>query len=365
MAFQHQRWLHFKMWVQQHKPLTIGILVALILLGGGTAFAIIKWHHKPAPKPAPAVIKKQLPPTPKPAATQPISELTGLPVTAAQAARPVTAVMIENSPDARPQSGIYQAGVVFEAIAEGGITRFLTLWQETNPQLLGPVRSLRMYYLDWLSAFDASVAHVGGSAKSLAKVRGGGYVDLDQFFNAGSYWRVNYRYAPHNVYTSFAKLDALNQAKGHTHSKFGGFQRKKEAPSATPNATKIQVNISGPLYNSSYVYDKASNSYLRSNGGAPAVDRESGIQIKPKVVIVMKVQESTVLEDGYRQSINTIGNGEVWVFQDGNVYHGQWHKSDPHNQITFTNDAGQVISLNPGQTWITAIPTNQSVSWQP
>jgi hypothetical protein len=361
MAFQHLRWLHLKRWVQHHKRIVIGVAVAIVLLGGGGAFAYTKLHHKPVPAPKPVVHKV----VPKPVVTppQPTSALTGLTVSAEQAARPVTAIMIENSPDSRPQSGILHAGVVFEAIAEGGITRFLTLWQEASPQLVGPVRSLRQYYLDWLTPFDASVAHVGGSAKSLEQVRGGGYVDLDQFFNPGSYWRATDRYAPHNVYTSFAKLDALNQAKGHTHSTFTGFVRKKETPSAAPNATKIQVHISGPLYDSAYNYDRASNSYLRFNGGTPAMDREFG-QLNPKTVIVMKVQESTVLEDGYRQSINTIGDGEVWVFQDGSIDHGRWHKADQKAQLTFTNDAGQVMALNPGQTWITAIPVNESVSWQ-
>ena len=107
--------------------------------------------------------------------------------------------MIENSPDARPQSGLKAAGVVYEAIAEGGITRFMALYQTSKPELIGPVRSLRMYYLDWFAPYSASIAHVGGSLNALTEARSGKYRDLDQFFNSQTYWRASDRYAPHNV----------------------------------------------------------------------------------------------------------------------------------------------------------------------
>lgn len=148
------------------------------------------------------------------------SPLSGV-LVADQAAtkRAVTAVMIENSPDARPQSGLAEADVVFEAVAEGGITRFIALYQNSRPSLIGPVRSLRAYYADWAAGFDPSVAHVGGSGDALTMIRSGNYgVDIDQFFNAGAYWRANDRAAPHNVYTNFEKLDALNASKNHTTS---------------------------------------------------------------------------------------------------------------------------------------------------
>src|SRR5690606_11343443 len=137
----------------------------------------------------------------------------------------VTAIMIENSPDARPQSGLKESGVVFEAIAEGGITRFQVLYQEDKPQLIGPVRSLRPYFVEWAAPFDASIAHIGGSYNALQEVRNGQYKDIDQFFNGDTYWRSTDRYAPHNVYTNFKNLDALNTKKGFTVSKFDGFPR--------------------------------------------------------------------------------------------------------------------------------------------
>lgn len=351
-------------WFKQHKKLSIVLAVGVVLVvAGGTTAALYFLNHKPA---APVAVKQEAPkPTPKPAPVHYYSPLTGNEV-ADQAAttQPVTAIMIENSPDARPQSGLKNSGVVFEAIAEGGITRFLALYQEQKPQLIGPVRSVRMYYVDWLAAFNASVAHVGGSAAALTEVRNGNYRDLDQFFNSGYYWRATDRYAPHNVYTSFAKLDALNAAKGYTSSTFTGFTRKDSTASTTPNATSINVSISGPLYNSHYDYNKTTNTYDRSEAGAPHLDREDG-QISPRVVIVMNVDESTVMEDGWRQDIQAIGGGTAYIFQDGTVQQVSWKKVSKTSQITFTDSTGADVPLARGQTWITALPNGSGgVTWQ-
>ncbi len=189
------------------------IAAGLVLAIAATITAVIL--SQPAPK-APTVSVKKTAPKPK---AKYYSPLTGeLIAQEGDAAKPVTAIMLENSPDARPQSGLKDAEIVYEAIAEGGVTRFLAVYQQHKPQLIGPVRSVRMYYVHWLTPYDASVAHIGGSAAALQLVRNGSYRDIDQFFNAGSYWRANDRYAPHNVYTSFEKLDALNASKGYASS---------------------------------------------------------------------------------------------------------------------------------------------------
>lgn len=292
------------------------------------------------------------------------SPLTGLQVAdEATTKRAVTAIMIENSPDARPQSGLKPAGVVFEAIAEGGITRFLTLHQEDRPQLIGPVRSLRPYYIDWLAPFDASVAHVGGSANALATIRNGQFKDIDQFFNGNYYWRATDRYAPHNVYTSFDKLDALNTSKGYTTSAFTGFMHKFDNPVATPNAKQITVHISGPLYDSNYTWDAASDSYLRSEGGVPHKDREAG-QIAPKTVVVIRVPMQLAYEDGYREQMTTTGHNQAYIFQDGTVADGFWRKDTQKGQLNFYDKAGNPIAFNMGQTWLTAVTPEETVSWQ-
>jgi nucleoid-associated protein YgaU len=350
-----------KQWVKAHPRKAYAIVgVAVLVVAGATAFAIN------TQRPAPVVKAPVAKPAPKPAPeVKYYSPLTGSQVADEAATKmATTAIMIENSPDARPQSGLKQSGVVYEAVAEGGITRFLTVHQQDKPQLIGPVRSLRMYYVDWLAPFNASVAHVGGSANALTEVRNGTYRDIDQFFNPATYWRAPDRYAPHNVYTSFEKLDALNQAKGYTESKFTGFSRIDGKPSDAPNATSIAVTISGPTYNSSYVWDAASNTYPRSQAGAPHLDREDG-QIAPSSVVVMKVNMVRVLEDGYRESITTTGSGEAIIFQNGTVQTVTWNKADRASQITFTDAAGKDVPLVRGQTWISAVPNGTGgVTWQ-
>ncbi|MBC7869187.1 DUF3048 domain-containing protein [Candidatus Saccharibacteria bacterium] len=353
-------WAHIRQWIPAHRKLSYIIGgVLLVAISSTTAFLIL--YQQPEEKAAAVVVKKEVKPEP----VKYYSPLTGnLVADEATTKQAVTAVMLENSPDARPQSGLKDSGVVFEAIAEGGITRFLVLYQQEKPQLIGPVRSVRMYYVDWVAAFNASVAHIGGSAAALAEVRNGNYRDIDQFFNAGSYWRASDRYAPHNVYTSFEKLDALNVAKGYTTSTFNGFTRKDSKQAEAASATAVQVTISGALYNSTYAYNPSTNSYDRSQAGAPHTDREAG-QISPRSVIVLKVPMTLVLEDGYREQINTIGSGSATIFQDGTVQEVTWTKPSKSEQITFKDAAGVDIPLIRGQTWITAVPSDKGgVTWQ-
>lgn len=335
-----------------------GILLALGLVAIATliVFAL-------APQQTPGSLKVSSTKTPEP--TRYYSPLTGNKVdTEAATKQAVTGIMLENSPDARPQSGLKQAGIVYEAIAEGGITRFLALYQEAKPQLIGPVRSVRMYYVDWVAPYNASVAHIGGSAAALKEVRNGTYRDIDQFFNGAYYWRATDRYAPHNVYTSFEKLDALNNAKGYTSSSFTAWPRQDGKASQTPNATSVAINFSSALFNTSYEYDKASNTYLRSIGGEASNDREEG-RIAPTTVIAMKVAMSTVLEDGYRESITTTGSGEAIIFQNGTATTATWHKAARNSSIVFTDTNGKEVALNRGQTWVAAVPNSGgSVSWQ-
>lgn len=355
-------WTRLHDWTHLHHTAVYAIAgVGIVLAASLVAFFVLYQKPQQIETPKAVVSKKK----PEPEAPKFYSPLTGTTVADEAATKQAaTAIMLENSPDARPQSGLKSAGVVFEAIAEGGITRFLALYQQDKPQLIGPVRSVRLYYVQWLAPFQPSVAHIGGSKFALQEVRGGKYRDIDQFFNASSYWRVSDRYAPHNVYTSFAKLDELNKKKGYTTSDIKGFSRKESAPSKTPNANKIDVKISGPLYNSSYIYDKATNSYKRSQAGSPHNDREAG-QISPANVVVLNTEMKLILEDGYREQITTIGSGKATIFRDGYVTIGTWTKKDAASQLTFTDPEGKDIPLNRGQTWITAIPNKQgSVSWQ-
>lgn len=331
---------------------------ALLLFGAGALgyFFLISAKSEPVLE----ITKQEKPPP-----TTVASPLTGVQVQPELAQRTVTALMIENSMEARPQSGLMEAGMMFEAIAEGGITRFLALFQEGQPQYIGPVRSLRPYYIDWAAAFDAPIGHVGGSPDALSQIRSGGK-DLDQFFNPGSYWRQPTRASPHNVYTSFERLDALNKAKGYTSSKFTPWPRKPDAPQAVPAAKGINVNISSGNYNSRYDYDAASNSYLRSQGGRPHIitssaDDKTGQQLKPKVVVVLMMPYS--LSGKYSVYV-TSGSGAALIFQDGGVSDATWTKADRASQFKFTDAAGKEVKFNAGQTWVVVVASRDRVTYE-
>ena len=343
-------------WIDRHR-------LATMIVSGAVAIAVVGNLAMAAlGQPLPVIASDIFVKKPDPVYYSP---LTGLKVKKEKdTTRPVTAIIIENSLEARPQSGLKDGEVIYEAIAEGGITRFLVLYQQKKPGLIGPVRSLRSYHPDWIRPFDASVAHVGGSAAALKQIRSGGFRDIDQFFNANTYRRASDRYAPHNVYTSFKRLDALNKQKKYTTSSPKPFDRADAKSAKKPNARKVTINVSSAPFNSTYTYSKKTNSYTRSQGGAQHKDREKGV-IKPTVVIALMVNERTVWEETWRERITTKGKGKATIFQNGQAIKATWHKAKAGSQLSFTDGDGEKIALARGQTWITAVPNGKgSVSWR-
>lgn len=334
------------------------IVVGLLLASGLFTLAIM---YQPPEQSGTVELPESKKPDPEP--KKYYSPLTGVSVATEEATRQaVTAVLIENTPDARPQSGLKEAGVIYEAIAEGDITRFLALYQQEKPALIGPVRSLRMYYIDWAAPYHASIAHFGGSAASLAEVSNGNYRDLD-LMKIGGGWRASDRRAPHNVYTNFENLDKLNASKDYEQSVFKSFPREDPRPSETPDVTSFYVNFGSPGYDTRYDYDPQSNTYVRYVGGAIHDDREKG-PITPSVVIAMVVDMTRVMEDGYRESIATNGSGRAVVFQNGTAIETTWRKADRGSPLEIVNSNGDPIALNRGQTWIAAIPASRGgVGW--
>lgn len=344
---------------KQKALVVIGLLVALSLVGYGIWY----FFFKPAPVTPPPPPAEQA--VAEPAKTTEVSRLTGIeyPIADKINDRTVTAVMVENSPDARPQSGLNEAGVVYEAVAEGGITRFVTLFQDTSPEIIGPVRSVRPYYLDFIGPYNAAIAHVGGSGQALAEIKAQNIKDLDQFSNPGPYWRERTRYAPHNMYTNMKKLKEVEKEKGWNPTEYTGLVRGADStPSATPNASKINITMSSTNYNVEFNYDKATNTYLRSVGGRPHVDAQSNKQLAPKIVVVPVINRT---QSGIYSVYAVNGSGKVFVFQNGTVTEGTWSKSGRNNQFTFTGADGQPLKLASGQTWITVAATPANVAVTP
>ena len=358
------RWIALLKWRPTRKQWFIIIPALVLLLVGGTILLLTD-HKKVTPV---ASVIKSAPLKPK-KVVAPVtiaSKLTGELVSPALANLPVTGVMIENSDDARPQSGLSQAGVIFEALAEGGITRFMALYEEGQPNSIGPIRSARPYFIDWLAPFDAAYAHVGGSPAGLAEISTLNIKDMDEFYNGNSYTRITSREAPHNVYTSLSSLLSLEQSKGWASSNFVGFPRKADAPSKSSTVNNINLNISSLDMAVNYQYDPVLNSYKRSEGGAAMVDANTGQQLEPKVVIAIVVPWTDGALDSsgaYYTDYSDIGSGTAYVFQDGIVTQGTWEKSSQTGQIQFISSSGAPIQLNAGQTWITAVGSVSEVSY--
>lgn len=343
----------FKTFIKTHKKEVIIFSIIFVALAGFAGWAYAT-NHRPFNSPD-TLARKDKPPTTKP------SPLTGVVVDNALAERPVTGVMIENSPDARPQTGVGDAGVVFEAVAEGGITRYLTLFQETRPASLGPVRSLRPYYLDWVMGYDASIGHVGGSYDALQQVGQRGAKDLDQFkYGTKAYERVGFREAPHNVYTNFDKLDALSQGLGYTSSTFTPYERKDDVPLIPATHATLSFDFSGPQYSTSWSYDAATNTYLRSNGGVPDVDRDSGLQLRAKNIVYIPMPTTY---DGKYAVMATVGSGDAVVFLDGDAKPVKWSKSDYKAMIELKNPDGTNLQLNRGTTWFEIVPAGRTATY--
>lgn len=350
--------------LNKHKKLSIfaGVIL-LIALSAGIKILFLSAAELPAepPKMEEKVEVIVAPPEPT---TFP-SPLTGVEVSKEQSERPLTAFIIENSPDARPQSGLNEAGIVFEAIAEGGITRFGVVYQENAPTEVGPVRSVRPYFLDWLKPYGATMGHVGGSRSGLSIVRDGSWRDMDQFSYSKTYWRSNKRKAPHNVYTSFERVDAFNKNKDYSLQDFAGWPRKADGPvpAAETRVGQIKLNISSASYNSIFTFDESSNSYVRAEGGKPHLD-VSGTQLNAKVVVAMISPYSVVNEiDGARLRYKTSGSGQAFVFQDGSVQEVTWNKTGASGKLTFTDVNGAELVFNKGKVWITALSTRGRAVW--
>ncbi len=256
---------------------------------------------EPTPTPEPS-------PTPKPTPVLVPAPLTGMPVTPAVAKRHVVAVMIDDLWAARPQSGLSQASIVWQAPAEGGIPRYMALFQETAPKSVGPVRSSRLYFIAWASQWRAVYMHVGGSPQALAllhSARGKGKVvyDADEFRYGPRYmYRIRTRSAPHNVYSDAKKVRALVKVVGAKPMDYqAAWSFAPDAPLAErPKGSSITVPY---LANKiSYAYDRKTNRWMRSvSVEGKQVDAGTKQRIGPKNVVIMFVRFAP-LNDGSREA---------------------------------------------------------------
>jgi hypothetical protein len=282
------------------------------------------------------------------------------------------AVIIENHTDARPQSGMSKAEITYEALAEGGITRTLNVFLAEDTQL-GPIRSNRPYFLDWLSEYGAGYAHVGGSPEAQALVRQYRLKDLDQFaLGTSAYERVSYRFAPHNVYTTTARLRSVAKSRygyvGPVKIEMWAFKKKEATIGARPKSFTLKIgfgaNYSLDDFDVEWRYDPKNNVYLRWNGGAVHTDAVTKQQLTAKTIVVQSMVTGLANSGSSRLKMQTTGSGAVKIFTDGKVIVGIWKKPSRTARTRFYDKTGAEIQLNRGKIWIEIVPVGSPVTYK-
>lgn len=321
--------------------------------------------------------------------------------------RPLT-VMIENHAEARLQSGLSRADIVYEAVAEGGITRLMAVYYcgaSAQDLLIGPVRSARIYYVDFASEYgDYPLhVHVGGAndfsgygdthpkARALEQIQSYGwarYNDIDHasishketIYKDGTltFWR-DYERLPgvateHTMYSTTDKLWWIAETRGLTYvdedgnrwnQDFISWKFKKEGSAFEKGEVdNIKFNFwSGyKEYEVNWQYDREANHYLRFNGGQSHKDKNNEEQLKAKVVIVQFMRETGPIDRNKHLLYTTTGTGKAIIFQDGQAIQTTWTKTDRKARTKFTA-GGKEIELNPGPIWIEIVPAGKEVSY--
>jgi hypothetical protein len=297
--------------------------------------------------------------------------LTGLPVSRDVAGRRPVAVILDNfSPDARPQSGLAQASLVFETLAEGGITRFMAIYLEQDAATIGPVRSTRLYFNSWAAGLGVIFGHDGGNVDALQQLPALQSVDnIDADRVSGPFWRISARAAPHNEYTSSSLLRTYAQQHGGDTSGSGfSLPHKSDAPFfQRPASFSLHITFSSPDYNVTWRYEPGANDFVRFMGGSPHVDAVTGHQLTAKNVIVMETTETSAYDPYTAGAIHlaTEGIGTATVYEDGKAITAQWSKGSVESPLRWLNAAGQPIKLDRGVTWVEVVPEGNTISTGP
>lgn len=316
--------------------------------------------------------------------------------------RPIVAI-IENHAEARPQSGLSRADVVYEAVAEGGITRFASVFYcgaAAEDVEIAPVRSARVYFIDWAAEYgDRPIfMHVGGAndysgygdtvreARALELLETLGWRvpkgnDFDTTYDSGFpvFWRDYERLGrpiatEHTMVASLDKAYKQAEERGFTAKDQEGnrwdetfipWKFMEDAPNSPPEATEISFNFwaGKPDYSVSWKYDAENNIYLRENGGKPHIDNETKMQLASKNVVILFVKETGPVDRNKHMLYTTIGKGDALIFQNGQVIEASWEKKGRTSRTRFYNKAGKEVSFVRGPIWIEAIPRGNKVNY--
>ncbi|MCM3412383.1 DUF3048 domain-containing protein [Metabacillus litoralis] len=272
--------------------------------------------------------------------------------------RPV-AVMINNHPKARPQSGLTKADVVYEVLAEGNITRFLAVFQSEVPDIIGPVRSARDYYIDISKGFHALYISHGWSPSAKERLVSNEVDHINGMLHDGTlFWRADHRNAPHNSYISKDNILQGAELKQYTMMEdvipfdFLTEEEMKEIKGEQVNKFVIKYDKS-ETWQSTYEYNQTEQTYKRYSGNEDTVDLESGDSVELTNIFVVQMKHKVIDKEG-RRTIDMTSGGKALLMQKGMMQEVEWENHD--GRILPVKD-GEVVKLVPGRTWVNVVPS--------
>jgi Protein of unknown function (DUF3048) N-terminal domain/Protein of unknown function (DUF3048) C-terminal domain len=293
-----------------------------------------------------------------------IAPLRGTSVDASTLSHPSLAAKIDDHPGARPQVGLERTDIVFEELVEGGLTRYVAVWDSDIPEEIGPVRSIRPMDPDIISAFGGIVAYSGGQQRFVALMQHTPVFNAihGQKATADTFYRTKSKAAPHNVIVRASMLVGQHLDLAPPIQQFAFSLDLASSTAAKEGAPTAAINfVFSQATKPSWTYDPSITGYLRAQLGVADLD-SNGAQLHATNVIALRVGIDTSL--GVPKT-KIIGSGEAWVSTGGGTIHGTWTKGAPTQPIRLTDDNGVVIRLAPGNSWIELVPLAGSVTIVP
>lgn len=277
--------------------------------------------------------------------------------------RPV-AVMIDNQGDrVLPQGGISQAQIVYEILTEYNITRYMALFWNTMPEMIGPVRSSRHYFLDFAMEYDAIYTHYGGSDYAYADIPKLRINNIDGMVHGRAFWDITND--PNNWQDSFTSGERITSEIArlkYATKPVKAFPFKYNEDLVIPSGGQTAVDIFIKFANSGsstcgYLYDKNKMLYKRIRMGEPQIERNTNDFVWVGNIIVLEMASERISNDKYlRINLHDVGTGEGWYITGGKAVKIKWAKSKRDAQTVYTTESGDPITLNRAQTWIEIVP---------
>ena len=268
----------------------------------------------------------------------------------------VVAVMIDNYPDARPQSGLRDADIVYEVEAEGGITRYMALYLDTTPGIIGPVRSARLYFVDLARPYNPYYAHAGENADvwaPLDDLKHSGFADVEQILGVQeAFWRDPSRYMPHNLYTSVARIRGAGPHYGWPDKLFEGKEFAFADMPAPADPPDVDLGM-WMGYNARFHYDRGT--YVRYVKGELQHDRDDMTPYRISDIIVTWMP-ARVIDSVGDLDMNVFGKFPAFVIRNGHTAKGFWVAPGPDNEPAVEDTNGHPIPLVPGQIYVEILP---------